>query len=31
MALIEQLPMVTVVTPWRTDSLSEGAASTSAS
>ena len=30
-ALMEQLPTVTVVTPWRMDSESEGAASSSAS
>jgi hypothetical protein len=30
-ALIEQLPTVTVVTPWRTDSPSAGAAMSSAS
>ena len=31
MALMEQLPTVTVVTPWRMDSESEGAARSSAS
>jgi len=31
MVLMEQLPTVTVVTPWRIDSVSDGAARSSAS